>query len=314
MEQEQQTPGQRALQLIVVLLPNGRPTTQDVLRWIRFALAVAIMILGVLLILAVVSSIFDTRLWKLLKALALPITVGAAVPWLNWLQKKREQAVEDQRAQDGALQAYLDKMAELLTDGHLHEKADQYDTTRITARARALAVLSQLDGKRKRTVLLFLREARLINRYDYLDPDDPQQRHDVRYYAHYVGLGGADLSGADLDRARLISTSGKEPISLKGANLKDAKMSEAILRGADLSGVDLSGADLRKADLRRADLSKADLSEADLRLAELSKADPAKVDLSDADLSGADLNGAIQQQLKALTRMHSWTKLPAVMC
>jgi hypothetical protein len=177
-------------------------------------------------------------------------------------------AVEERGAQDEALQAYLDKMSELLIDGHLHEKADEYDTTRITARARTLAVLRRLDGKRKRTVLLFLREARLINRYDFLHPEKGGR---VRYYAHYVGLEDADLSKAELDRARLISTSGIEPISLKGANLKGAKLRGTNLRGADLSEADLSGADLSEADLIGTDLIGTDLIGTDLSAADLSE-------------------------------------------
>src|SRR5919112_693903 len=118
MEQERKTPGERALELIIrLLLPNGQPPRQEVLlRWIRIAIVVGIVILGVLLILDVVSGIFHIKLWNLLKVLAVPITVGAAVPWLSWQQKKREQEVETQRAQDEALQAYLNQMSQLLID------------------------------------------------------------------------------------------------------------------------------------------------------------------------------------------------------
>jgi hypothetical protein len=214
--------------------------------------------------------------WDWLELLFVPAAIAVSIFLLDLAQRKRESkaqvaqrkrelAVEERRAQDEALQAYLDKMSELLIDGNLHEKADQYDTTRITARARTLAVLRRLDGKRKKTVLLFLREARLINRYDFLDPE---KWDDVRYYAHYVGLEDADLSKAELDRARLISTSGIEPISLKGANLRGADLSYADLSGANLSDADLIGTDLSKADLSAADLSAADLSYADLEGAE----------------------------------------------
>jgi uncharacterized protein YjbI with pentapeptide repeats len=105
-------------------------------------------------------------------------------------------------------------------------------------------VLSQLDGKRKRTVLLFLREARLINKQQYY-------REGRVIYPLVVGLRGADLSGARLRGAQLVSTDGKEAVSLEDADL----------RGADLRGADLRGTDLRSANLRHADLSAADLSE-----------------------------------------------------
>jgi hypothetical protein len=117
-----------------------------------------------------------------------------------------------------------------------------------------------LEADHKRTVLLFLREARLINRHEYSPKEEPS----VTYYAHYVGLEDADFSGADLEGTRLISSSEKEHISLKGANFRGAKLRRAILRRADLSGADLSSADLSAADLSGADLSGADLSGADL--------------------------------------------------
>src|SRR5215210_3309429 len=130
MAQKQHTSGERALELIRLLLPDWPPTTQEVVRWVRIALAVGIVILSVLLILDVVSSIFDIKLWNLLKILAVPLTVGAAVPWLNWAQKKREletQAtqkerdleVADRQAEDAALHAYIDKMENMLNE-HRH--------------------------------------------------------------------------------------------------------------------------------------------------------------------------------------------------
>src|SRR5215203_1792766 len=101
--------------------------TQEVLRWIRIAVTVGIVILGVLLILYVVSTIFSIKLWDLLKVLAVPLTVGAAVPWLNWAQKtreletqaaqkERELSVADRHAEDAAHQAYIAKMENMLEE------------------------------------------------------------------------------------------------------------------------------------------------------------------------------------------------------
>jgi uncharacterized protein YjbI with pentapeptide repeats len=273
------------------------PTWEQVLRGIRIAILVIFAGLSVLLLLYVIGLLFgmdgrvrlDTAsplspLWPVLKVLAVPITVGAAVPLLNWLQKKRELEIAEQRAQDEALQAYLNKMSELLIDEKLHDKANPYDDTRVTARARTLAVLSQLDGERKRTVLLFLRESRLINR-------DLHVRNGRTVYARIVGLRDADLRNANLQDAKLINTLRDEPVSLEGAILEGAD-----LQGADLEGADLQGADLRAANLRSASLRNARLqSRPDLRLkaANLSNADLSEADLSGAILSGAILRGAI---------------------
>jgi uncharacterized protein YjbI with pentapeptide repeats len=205
------------------------------------------------------------------------------------------------RAQEEALQTYLAEMSELLLDKCLHQKSDDYDAARVTARLQTLALLERLEAGRKRTVLLFLREAQLIHRCNRLDPNakDPETgKPKMLFYAHYVGLREADLSGAHLQGARLISTSGEHPVSLKGANLKGAKLHKAILPGADLSETDLGGTDLRGADLsgimgaangrleHRADLSGADLN---------------GTRLQDAKLHGADLRGALrltQEQLE----------------
>jgi hypothetical protein len=235
MEQEQQTSTQRALELIRVLLPNWQPTTQDVLRWIRVALAVGLAILGVLLILDVIGLLFGITLLKLLKVLAIPITVGAAVPLLNWLQKKRELDVENQRAQDEALKAYLDQMGQLLLDKDRPlRQSKEGDELRTLARARTKDVLWKLDLHRKRNLLQFLHEASLIKRENNI----------------------IDLSGADLRSAYLWKVDFKNA-DLRGADIKGADLSEADLSEADLRGSMLGGADLREADLSGANLREA---------------------------------------------------------
>jgi uncharacterized protein YjbI with pentapeptide repeats len=52
-----------------------------------------------------------------------------------------------------------------------------------------------------------------------------------------IGLGGADLGGADLRDAYLGYA------DLRGADLKDANLGGAYLGGANLRGADLGGAD-----------------------------------------------------------------------
>src|SRR5215213_7663229 len=267
MEQEQQTPGQQALERIRLLLPNWQPTTQDVLRWIRLALIVGFVILGVLFILDVIGLLFGITLLKLLKVLALPITVGAAVPLLNWLQKKRELDVENQRAQDAALQAYLDQMAQLMLLDEADEakpkplrKSEDGDEVRILARTRTLTVLRRLDSGRKRSVLDFLYEARLIQKpQPIIQLGSPDQEYNV------ADLSGAELRGAVLRNAALSGT--HNGANLSRAELRDADLSLADLSNVTLRDANLSGADLQNANLSGADLSSANLQDANLRAA-----------------------------------------------
>src|SRR5260370_1100391 len=121
----------------------------------------------------------------------------------------REIAEDNQR--EVALQAYLDKISELLLEKHLRD-SDEGDEVRKIARVRTLTVFPRLDPHRKRSVLQFLQESGLIDK-------------DKRI----VAVNEADLSNADLCAAQL-----------RGADLCDDDLSKAQLRGADLRA-NLSG-------------------------------------------------------------------------
>jgi hypothetical protein len=165
VEQEQQTTGGLILAFMRALVPDKPPTRAQVLGAARIIIVVLVVLLALLLLLYGISRLFRIELMALLKVLAVPITVGAAVPLLNWLQKKRELHVENQRAQDEALQAYLDQMSQLLLDKDKPlRESKEGDAVRILARARTKEVLRKLDRHRKRNLLQFLHEACLIER------------------------------------------------------------------------------------------------------------------------------------------------------
>jgi hypothetical protein len=116
VEREQQPPRERMLSFMRELVPDKRPTREQVVWTVRITVVVVVVLLAVLLLLYGISFLFGVELMNLLKVLAVPITVGAAVPLLNWLQKKRELDVENQRAQAEALQTYLDQIGSMLLD------------------------------------------------------------------------------------------------------------------------------------------------------------------------------------------------------
>jgi len=132
-------------------------------------------------------------------------------------QRRLDRELADQRAQDAALQAYLDGMSHLLTDKDLRS-APPGDSLSSVARARTLTVLKRLDSGRKQSVLQFLYESGLIYKEHALIAEI--ERHNT------VSLQQADLSGADLIRA----------------NLHQADLSETSLMGANLMGANLTGA------------------------------------------------------------------------
>jgi hypothetical protein len=238
VEKEQKTSRKQALKFIRELAAHWRTIKERVPRALRITVVVVVALLGVLSLVYFVSFLFSKPLWDSLKLLAAPLTVGAAVPLLNWLQKKRELDIGNQRAQDEALQAYLDQMSQLLTDKDTPlRQAKKDDAMRTLARARTLTVLAKLDGSRKWSVLMFLQEARLIS-----IEDGPT-----------VCLQWANLQGADLGE-----------VVLEGADLRETKLQRAYLYAAKLRGAKLSGADLTKADLSGVDLTEVEVTEEQL--------------------------------------------------
>jgi uncharacterized protein YjbI with pentapeptide repeats len=217
-------------------------------------------------------------------------------------KSEREIALDNQR--EKALQEYIDEMSELLLEKHLRESQPE-DEVRTIARVRTLTTVPRLDETRKRSVLQFLHESKLIAKNKNI-----------------VTLSGADLSSADLSGAHLsgthLSRADLREADLSGADLSgtillQADLRKAILVGALLIEADLGGADLSEARLREADLSGADLSEAilvgallvraHLNKANLSKVYLIEADLREADLSGANLVGAFLLRAR-LTRAH----------
>jgi uncharacterized protein YjbI with pentapeptide repeats len=233
----------------------------------------------------------DKTLWdwlQLLSALAIPVVLAAAGLWFTAQQDQRQVAIEDQRAeaerelaeqraQDEALQAYLNQMSTLMLERKLLE-AKPGDPVHTLAQARTSTVILRLDAQRNESVARFLTDSGLA----VSSEASPRLLGEIALSdatlsgAHLpnADLSNADLSGADLSGA-----------FLRYAHLRYADLSNANLRGADLSSganLGLLGANLRGAHVRYADLSEANLSNANLRGANLSGAY-----LSDANLSNA---------------------------
>jgi hypothetical protein len=220
MDEEQKA---RARSLISEIVPDWRLTRQQTLWTIRIAIVFGILVL--------IGYDYDITLWDWLMLLIIPAVIAGGGIWFNQQQRERELAVEAQRAQDEALQAYLDQMAQLMLLDAADEakpkplrKSEPHDEVRILARARTLTVLRRLGSERKRSVVDFLYEADLIKS----DPPIIELGSpDFQYSA--ADLSGADLRGAVLRRAHLTGP-------MFGVNLSRADLSDADLSGANLQG------------------------------------------------------------------------------
>ncbi len=229
-------------------------------------------------------------LWDLLElagTLAIPVLLAI----LSYQFQRRDQLRAEQQAEaeskiaaanlrDEALQAYLDRMAELLLNPASRkdllpseiEDLSSDNSVRDVARIRTVTILRRLEGdtEQQARVISFLADAQILN---FL-------------------LRNATLEKANLEKANLRG------VNLEGVDLKGAKLKGANLREGYLKGADLKGADLEKADLTQAILYEAHLEEAKLGGAILTRANLEKADLTGADLTGAYLYLADLREIK----------------
>lgn len=198
-----------------------------------------LIILGLLLyilretVLAKNTGFEKKTLWDWMDLFIIPLFLAGGAFFLNRSEReierqatesraKLEREIEIDRQQAEALQSYLDRMANLLLNEKLRTTKNK--EVRNVAKIQTLTVLQGLNGKRKRMVLFFLREAELILKDKLI-----------------IELGGADFSGADL------SNFGLADVNLNGVDLSKTNLSHAYLGGATLHYANLSGADLSSA-------------------------------------------------------------------
>ena len=281
MEQEPKTPRERADDLISLLVSDWRPSPQQVVWAIRIVL-LFVLILGIL---TLVGRPFDITLWQWLDLLIIPVVLAVGGYLFTRSENRASRVAAEQRAQDEALQAYLDQMGQMLLDKERPlRRSKEGDEERTLARARTLTVLGRLDGERKRSVLQFLSESNLLVKERPIVNIAGADMRDASL--HYTHLNGTDLGGIDLSDAVLFGG------HLSGTDLSHTNLSRADLRFSQMTRTDLYKADLSEADLTGAVLLETNLRRTDLRSADLSLAGFGGVDLSGADLNGAKLSGA----------------------
>jgi uncharacterized protein YjbI with pentapeptide repeats len=234
----------------------------------------------------------EKTLWDWLDLLLVPLILAIGATLFTWVTNRRERKAEDRRvkeqreieadrARETALQAYLDRMTEMIAEQL--RASEPNDAERSIARARTLTMLRQLDGERKGLLLRFLYESGLIGGF----ADQPI----FVEYPVVVGLSGADLTKAQLATA-FLSEANLANVDLTEANLKGVNLRGADLRSADLSKANLSSAVLDGANLNGAILDDANLSFASLRGSNLRETEFGGAIMRYADLCSADLRGA----------------------
>lgn len=202
----------------------------------------------------------DKTLWDGLALFMAPALIVAATAVVTQMQKQ----VETRRAQETAIQSYIDRISTLVLQGGT--TADRERATAI-GRAHTAAVLQLAERERAGRILVFLDELGLIG--DYV-----------------ASLEGFDFTDADLKKLNL------DGMDFEDSMLRRADLEESSLRWADFELADLRGADLKRTDARNADFEGARLDGAELALADLRGADLSlAAGLTAAQLADSCLDG-----------------------
>jgi uncharacterized protein YjbI with pentapeptide repeats len=256
----------------------------------RVTILVVAIILVVILTLIIVGYRFDwtgfngnnksgKTLWDWLQLLIIPLALAVIALMFQLANTRTERQIAKQRYEqdqqialdkqrEDLLQAYLDRMSELLLEKNLRSSAPDSEVRNV-ARVRTVGILIQLDKKRVGYVFAFLREAGLIEHSTPIVSLSQTNLTEVNWERD--SLGRATLSEANL-RWDNLSWTYLHGANLSGANISQASLSRAVLNKADLSGARLEHTDLSGASLREANLSNANLSDVDFTGANLSRA------------------------------------------
>lgn len=196
--------------------------------------------------------------WDWMELALIPIALAVIAYGFNEASRRRERnqaetqrKLENERIQnhqeEEALQAYLDRMQELLLEKDLL-KALEGSTASQLAYTLTQLTLKRLSPSRKTTVLSFLVTSQLVQQHDGRGPTVSLAGADLEGIGAPLGIAFLDLVGADLH----------------GANLQNVIFDVPNLQNADLRMATLEGAHLLKADFRGANLETAVLAGANL--------------------------------------------------
>jgi uncharacterized protein YjbI with pentapeptide repeats len=193
------------------------------------------------------TGFLNKSLWDWLQLLIVPLVLAVVALVFQLANTRTERQITQQRYEqdqqialdkqhEDLLQAYLDRISELLLKESL--RTSPSEEVRNVARVRTINVLMQLNARRIGFVFAFLQEAGLMS---------------TRSNSSVVSLKDADLRAVKWGQA-----------NLSGANLRFANLSYANLISANLSYANLISANLSYANLSYADLTYADLTYANL--------------------------------------------------
>jgi hypothetical protein len=212
--------------------------------WKKYLLYGSTIVIGGILLFVLEETIrlnntgFATKtLWDWMELLVIPLVLAIGAFYLERSERavdrktaedraKLERELATDRQQDAALQAYFDRMTELLLKENLLESQDEKVLN--VARVRTLTALRGLNSARNGIVMRFLHDIGIA------------RKTNSKLFVN------ANLEGADLEHVDLLEIN-LQGANLGGANLEGALLKDALLRYANLEGAIVSNDQLATA-------------------------------------------------------------------
>jgi hypothetical protein len=243
--------------------------------WIKGLLSVLLFSLSIFLVIIISNWISNFKwsgfqkksFWDWLQLLIVPLMLAFGAFYLNYASETRDKQIAEEGKQQELLKDYFSKMQTLILAEKTLPKSNNKPTgspsldqnqpklspeSQAIARALTLAVLDELDGKRKGKVISYLADSKLII-------EDPTLKS-------------------------------KSEINLEHANLKDIVLQGVVMPFVKINNADMTNARLDNVDLSNSDLADSDLSEATLKNVKLIEAKVYRVNFTKTNLTGVNFS------------------------
>ena len=250
--------------------------------WIKGLLSVLLFSLSIFLVIIISNWISNFKwsgfqkksFWDWLQLLIVPLMLAFGGLYVNYAFETRDKQIAEDGKKQELLKDYFSKMQTLIVETKkskdsqpkIVETKKSVETTKSKdsqpnpdgapllpefipiAQALTLAVLDELDGKRKGKVISYLAESKLItaNIKDQKSKPviDLRKANLKEIVLEDVSLDGLSITGADMTEAKLTE------VILTNSNLVSSKFINATLDTVDFSGSKLGNSNFYDADLK----------------------------------------------------------------
>jgi hypothetical protein len=197
VEQEQQTPGNRIHSFIGELVPDWRPTREQMLWMIR----IVIVLVGLLGILTLIGSAFGITLWDWLKLLIIPAVVAGGTLWFNQNQQARHQEQQEHNEIVEALQGEKESGAYVAVQVREEGLPNDKERRAQILTALYLAMLFQQADRTRALVFSALRDSYHKGHGEEVMETLCRLKDDfTRYKEELAGLKEKDAYGIEIDK------------------------------------------------------------------------------------------------------------------